>query len=184
MYINLLIISTLLILSGCSTQVVDWDGDEIPIEEQHRIMQQESVKYTDEVVTLATENDISIVATKQGPILTFEKDYTIKQDNWSIDAHNFSDVPQCVALQWKLMDFKFVSDHPTLFYVPGKSIVHVGTMTQMVWEIDGVKFVPESSGFIWAMATRSPAENAEKGEECVFLQKEEDLRKEEDVYVH
>ena len=180
-----LLILSLLILSGCGmTTVTDWDGDNVPLEEQRRIMAKQSVQYTEDIVTLATESEIGIVATKEGQTLTFENDYEIKQDNWSIDAHNFSDIPQCVAIQWKLMDFQFISDHPTLFYVPGKSITHVGTMTQLVWEIDGIKVVPESSGFIWAMVTREPAENALKGEECTFYEKEEDLRKEKDVYVH
>jgi len=182
---TLIALSLSLLLTGCGmTKVVDWDGENIPLEEQRRIMANESVQYTEDVVTLATENDIGIIASKEGPTLTFEHDYEIEQDNWSIDAHNFGDVAQCVALQWKLMDFKFVSDHPTLFYSPGKSIVHVGTMTQMVWEIDGVKVVPESSGFLWFMITRDPVEDAQTGDECTFILEEKDMRKEEDVYVH
>jgi len=183
-YLNLAIALSLLLLSGCASKVVDWDGDNIPIEEQHRMMNQSSVEYTEDIVTLATENHVAIIASRTNPTLTFQNDYEIKQDNWSVDAHNISDKDQCVAIQWKLMDFKFVSEHPTLFYVPKRGIAHVGIMTQMVWEMQGVRFVPDSSGFIWAMGTRDTVPNAAEGDECTFLLEEEDLRKEEDVYVH
>lgn len=182
--IKLLITLSLINITGCASQVVDWDGDNIPLEEQRRIMDKSSVEYSEDVVTLATETGVAIIASKDSPTIQFQNDYEVKQDNWSIDAHNFTDKDQCVALQWKLMDFKYVSDHPTLFYVPKQSITRAGTMTQMVWEMDGVKFVPDSSGFIWAMGTREPVKNAKKGDECTFNLEETDLRKEKDVYVH
>lgn len=169
----------LLNITGCAT-IVDYDGEFSDVE-QRQALEDGGVIYTEDIVNLADEEDIVIVASKSDTI-TFESDYEVKQDTWDIDAHNMGSKNQCVTLVWRLMDFKFVSDHPDEFYSPANSIVRVGTMTQMVWEIDGVKFAPDGSGYLYGMRVREPVKDAATGDECLHLIKDEDLVKEKDVY--
>ena len=73
------------------------------------------------------------------------------------------------------MDFKFISEYASEFYVQKNSILPVGTMIQQVWEIQGVRFTPDGSGYVAGMLVRDPVENARQDEECLFIEKEEDI---------
>lgn len=171
-----LIIVGLLVLSGCATtQVVDYDGENISEDEKQRMMDEGGIQYTEGIVELSEEDDVVIMAEKSSPTVTIHHDYEVVQDKWDITAHNLSDDNVCVTLHWKLMDFKFISDYASEFYVKENSILHVGTMIQQVWEIQGVRFTPDGSGYIAGMLVREPVEDADTGDECLFIEKEEDI---------
>jgi len=167
----------LLILSGCTTttKVVDYDGENISKEEQQRMMDEGGIQYIEGTVELIEEDNVVIIAEKKNPITTIHNDYEVIQDKWTITAHNLSDKNVCVTLHWKLMDFKFISEYASEFYVQKNSILPVGTMIQQVWEIQGVRFTPDGSGYVAGMLVRDPVENARQDEECLFIEKEEDI---------
>jgi len=167
----------LLILSGCSnvTTIRDYDGENISEQDKQRMMDEGGIQYTEGVVELIEEDDVVIIAEKKNPLITIHNDYEVVQDKWTITAHNMSSDNVCVTLHWKLLDFKFVSDHPSEFYVPANALMYVGTMVQQVWEIQGVRFTPDGSGYVAGMLVREPVEDAKKGDECLYIEKEEDI---------
>lgn len=176
MKLQLSLLVGLLILSGCTvTQVKDYDGENVTEEDKQRMMDDGGIQYTEGVVELIEEDNVIIMAEKKDPIITFHHDYDVVQDKWTITAHNLSDDNVCVTLHWKLLDFKFVSEYASEFYVKENSILNVGTMIQQVWEIQGVRFTPDGSGYVAGMLVRDPVEGAVKGDECLFIEKEEDI---------
>lgn len=170
------VILSMLGLSGCATTTIrDYDGENISQEEKQQLMDEGGIQYTESIIELISDNGITIIATKTTPTLTVYHDYEVVQDNWDITALNTTTDSECVTLLWKLMDFKFVSEYPSEFLVRHSSSLHIGTMIQQVWEIQGVKFTPDSSGYVAGMLVREPIPNAAIGDECTFIELERDI---------
>lgn len=167
--------SIILLLSGCMTNVVDYDGSNISDEDKQRMMDEGGIRYTEDFVELVEEDGISITAEKTSPTITFHNDYEVVQDKWDIAAHNLSDDDVCVTLHWKLMDFRFISNYPSEFLVEKETSLSVGTMIQQVWEIQGVRFTPDGSGYVHKMLLREPNEDVKPGDECQFIEDEDDI---------
>jgi hypothetical protein len=156
------------------TQVRDYDG-ELTESEEKEIFDTGGVEYTSGMVMLGDYGGVFVTAIKNTPIITFDKDYELKQDKWDIMITNGQEKDQCVAIYWKLMDFKFITEHENPFYIKGEDMIHLGDMIQQVWEIQGVKFTLDPSGYIHWMGVRDPVKDAIKGEECLFILEEEDI---------
>lgn len=173
----LMIASIIIMLSGCTTTAVrDYDGENISEEEKQRMMDDGGIHYVQEdSVELIEDKGIVITAEKMNPILTIHNDYEVVQDKWNITAHNMTDKDVCVTLHWKLMDYRLISEQPSEFHVLHDSLLKVGTMVQQVWEIQGVRFTPEGSGYVAGMLIREPVEDALQGDECTFYELEEDI---------
>jgi len=164
---------------GCSpmyvqeSDIVDYDGGNLSKKEMKEIRDDKG-EPTADIVVLGEEDKVVIVALKKTPYKPI-KDEEVVQDRWLINATNTNDRDVCVGIYWKLMDFKFISDYPTEFFLHKKESKAIGVMIQQVWELQGVKFTPEGSGYIYWMGVRDPVEDAKKGDECVHIEDEENI---------
>jgi hypothetical protein len=157
--------------TGCTsiTATKDYDPsyEEVVKFDERRL--EDSVIYTEDNVTLKRYNKVSVVAIKVSPKVTFENDQEIVQDKWDIFVLNNHYESKCVKVLFTLLDFKFISDHPMPFYINGESQLKLGTMTQIVWEINGVKFTPDGSGYVNSLEVEYPVKDALKGDECIYI---------------
>ena len=184
---KLLIPFTLLLISGCATTVVEepnvredsiveWNSDE-----EREIDKSEGVPIP--------SADHVIVADKDGILIEvhlidseFGDDPTLEQQRWAVYMTNVSPHDRCVGVSWHLMDFEYVTEEPHLIFSEAESMSRIGEMLQVVWEIDGVKFAPEASGYVYDLIIVNPNQNArDEAEKCLFLVNEDDIRTEEDV---
>ena len=155
------------------SEIVSYDLGKLSKEEQQKARKQKAQKTADTILFGVKEN-ISVMAVKTVPYKEIIGDEVV-QDKWDVVAANASDDDKCVTIIWQLMDFKYISEFPTEFFLKKHEMKKVGTMIQVVWEIQGVKFVPESSGYIYWLGVRDPVEDAKKGDECTFNIDEDDV---------
>lgn len=180
---KLIYLLPIILLAGCASGPLleDWESlgedDIINIDvekyEQARVQDiknNSSVKFTDEDVIVGDVDDVVVRAVKTIPfhVATIKTDVT--QEAWDIIATNENDDDKCITIYWKLMDFKFVSFYPSEFLVPGDSTGTIGMMIQQVWEMEGVKFAPDASGYIQWMGVRDTVPDAVEGEECLYIE--------------
>lgn len=174
-----LMVVFVLLLSGCAgNKIIDVDRD-VEKEKVMNDMFTDGVEYDGVNRILVDSDDIIVKAVKADVIVNeYErfKKYEVKQDVWNIEVSNYSGNDVCVTLLWKLMDFQFVTTLPSSFLVLADATTLIGEMTEQVWEIQGVKFTPGGSGYVYQMDIDDPIEDADAGDECLNLVDEEDIK--------
>lgn len=164
----------LLLASGCTIDtgmVKDID----PQKEELKRLGEGSVLYVDTppFLTIADKKKMMVFAEKNPKTFqTNNIDPAVRQARWTIKVLNTDNKNKCLTLEFRLLDFTYISDHPSEFFVPANSAKIAGTMLQKVWRIDGVEFVPPSSGYVSNIRVRNPVENAKRGSECDFAKED------------
>lgn len=158
----------ILFATGCATDIgpvkdVDPELDELKRLGEGVMLYEDTPPF----LTIADKKGIMIFAEKNEK--TFQtNDPGVRQARWAIKVLNDNNIGRCIAIEFRLLDFIYVSDHPSEFFVPANSAMIAGTMKQKVWTIGGVQFVPPSSGYVRKMNIRDPVIDANIGEECDF----------------
>lgn len=156
------------ILSGCGTATIkEYD----PEQADRNISQEDLFKPTPDHVIVGEYKDVVVEVNK----MKTREDDMIPRQEWSVFATNNNDDDICLAVAWRLLDFQFISHHPTQVLVRSGQREFLGTMLQTVWTIDGVQFAPPPSGYVHNMTVKDPVEDAVRGEECLFLADEEEI---------
>jgi hypothetical protein len=167
---------SVLMFSGCASKIIedtdpsvqhfDPDNDVIEVPDGQ-------AEPTEPNVILAEKNRVSVSAHK---IETIEDEDTgIEKENWLIIYGNNSLYPKCVGVMWKLLDFNFETNYPTDVYMKSKSWLPIGNMIQGTWNLDGIQFAPEPSGYVAAIRVQDPVEGAKEGEECTFVEDDKNV---------
>lgn len=128
---------------------------------------------TPDKVVVATERDIVVDVELTDPV--YDEDAKIDLQQWNVYITNDGAQDKCVGIAWRLLDFKFISHEPTDVYVPSHSMKLTGTMVQTTWIVDGVKIAPPASGYVHAMRVRTPVKDSYPGDECLFIDGDDDL---------
>lgn len=171
---NLIKMLPVILLAGCTVDtgmVKDVD----PQEDELKRLGEGAMLYVDTppFLTIAEKKGMMVFAEKNPKTFqTNNIDPAVRQARWTIKVLNETTVDRCVTLEFRLLDFTYISDHPSEFFVPASSAKIAGTMNQKVWRIDGVEFVPPSSGYVKNMRVRNPVEGADRGSECDFAKEE------------
>lgn len=124
---------------------------------------------------LVVAQDSGIIVDVHRMADVFDEQEDVERQRWNVFVTNTTYSNQCVGVSWRLLDFKFISEHPTMVLVERESMLRLGTMLGKVWEIDGVAFAPPPSGYVQDMEIHDPVENAKPGDECLFLVDEDDI---------
>lgn len=160
-----------LLVAGCATDIGPVKEVDPELDELKRLEGAMLYVDTPPFMTIADKKGMMVFAEKNPR--TFQTNSPgIRQARWTIKVMNSKPIGQCLTVQFRLLDFVYVSDHPSEFYIPPNSAMIAGTMKQKVWEIDGVQFVPPSSGYVKEMRVRDPVIDAERGSECDFATEE------------
>lgn len=154
---------------GCAGTPESRVKDVDPVEKEMDRLKAGAMLYEDTppFMMIASKRGTEIYAVKQNR--TFQtNDPGVRQARWKIMIENHRPYGRCVAVRFRLLDFDYISNHPQDFHVPPHGAVLAGVMQQKVWEINGVKFVPPSSGYVTALRLQDPVIDADPGEECDF----------------
>ncbi len=175
--LGLVLIAGSLLLGGCATtrmveehEIVDHDPGQTAYDQQEGSTQAEP---TPDHVVVADKDGILIDVNKIEPIYLEEHKVDLQQ--WEVLASNMNRKDKCVGVIWRLMDFRFESNHPTDVLIPAHQGVILGHMIQTTMVIDGVTVAPDPSGYIQAMRIKNPRDDAIEGEECLYLVDEDDV---------
>lgn len=167
MFKKLVIIASMLSVSGCAINLGGMKDVDLEKEEQKRLKNNlELYKPTPPHVRAADVDGIVIHADKRDSI---KDDQLVEQEVWSITAQNTNTEGKCISMRWKLLDFEYISNEPTAFYLKARETREIGTMMQTIWNLDGVRFAPPASGFIEMFKVNTPLADAEVGKECVNI---------------
>lgn len=184
--VPLLVLATL--ASGCSTMVKEKNVVVVdPIEQERKILEREgkigrhdimaAYERTPPHVIIADKDNIVVTVDKAPPL---EDNDGVEQEVWEVFAENKSSTAgQCVTVLWRLMDFEYTANDGSEVYVPKHAKVHMGTMYQKIWELDGVRFAPPASGYAEKIRVRAPIADAKSGEECAHIVEDKKDIKEE-----
>ena len=162
-------------LGGCSTIVKESDIVEYDPESNdfHRQNGEPMYTQTKPIVVVAKDKGIKIRVVRDKPV--YDEQDKVERQHWKVYAHNDNYTHKCVGVVWRLLDFRYISDHPSMVLIKRKEKKLMGVMVQNVWEIDGVKFAPPPSGYVHMMQVLDPVKKAKKGEECLFIPPEDEI---------
>lgn len=165
-----------LFLSGCGTtmvkekDIVNYDPESMDVfHEEGKPTYEDAPDH----IVVAKEDGILVDVHRIADV--FDEQADVERQRWNVFVTNTSHSDQCVGILWRLLDFKFITEHPTTTLVEENSMLHLGTMLGRVWEIDGVSFAPPPSGYVQAMQVRDPIKDAKAGDECLFLASEDEI---------
>jgi hypothetical protein len=179
---NLRTLTLLFVLfaTGCSMNptIIDYDPEnDIPVDENGERIAYEP---TPDYVVAADHKRILVEVMRDE--LFFDDQDEIEVQQWSVIATNNNRRDKCVGVQWRLMDFKFISEHPTPVLIHARQRLFLGTMVGRTMIIDGVTVAPPPSGYVYEMKVLDPDTDALEGDECLFLPDEEDIiQNDEDI---
>jgi hypothetical protein len=145
----------LLSLIACTPNIRDYDGGKLQADQIARIKKAQDnptiVEYTPPHVELANDDNVFVTIDKQ-PSITGAQG--IRLDVWKATAVNKNTDPQCVRIDWKLMDFNLETSLPYEFLMKAGETLTVGTMTQTIWSFDGTAMALPPSGYVDKMNAR------------------------------
>lgn len=169
-----LIVILCLLSSGCTvfglggTKDIDTEKEEQRrIRELKKKTESDGYEPTPPIVKAASKDGITISVEKSTPLV--EKDYS--REVWHVFAKNETPHDKCVFIQWRLMDFEYVSDEASEFLLRSNTRRSIGTMLQFVYNLDGVKFTAPASGYVNQFRVRDPNKKAKRGDECLIDEK-------------
>lgn len=164
----------LLALGGCSTtaKIVDYDP------ETQDVFRPESgsadiYQPTEDWIIAAEEDNVSVEVIKSDSF--YDEQHEVDLQRWIVLVTNRNKVEKCVGVLWRLLDFQFISEHPTTVLIPEETVMQLGTMQGQIMMIDGVAVAPPPSGYVHEMQVLKPDYEAPQGEECLFLDEEENI---------
>lgn len=186
MYKQLAIIAAVgLFLGGCASKqpvpdhkVVDID----PLELERKMLGEQAGadgEPTPPHVVVGEKDGVKIEVHKRKT--ENSEQYLVKLQTWDVTAINYNHRDKCVTPQWKLMDFKYITDGPSEQFIKAHSMKKMGEMQQRAWIIDGVEVAVPPSGYLYDMRVRDAIADAKPGEECMFLVPEEDIQDERNL---
>ena len=152
----LLYLSVAAILIGCAggpeERVKDYDPElmERALYGEHFV---KSAGPTPDFVSAAWKKDIEISVEYEG---SSEGNNGLMLQEWSAWAKNHNDKHRCVWVMWRLLDFKYITDHTTVVHVSPFEVIRLGTLRQIPWKLDGVDFAPPPSGYVYGMEVGEP----------------------------
>jgi hypothetical protein len=177
---NIVIIS-LILLTGCTGVVKDYDAEKLEYDQVNRIKKAQSDPFnspaTPAYVKLVDNDGVYVEAIKLNPIKGHQN---IMLDVWTVNAVNTSDKSQCVTINWKLQDFDFETGLPYEFLVSNNATVKIGRMTQTIWSFNGEAIAIPPSGYIDGMRIREAKYEIATGKlSCDELEKDIQTPKEQ-----
>ena len=105
----------------------------------------------------------------------YDEQLATELQSWAVFYTNTNKTTKCVGVIWRLMDFEFISEHPTTVMVPAGYRLSAGEMLGMTMNIDGVIVALPPSGYVHEMQVVSPDWKQMEGYECTFIPDEEDI---------
>lgn len=147
MFNKITVLCLLVFSTGCMT-VRDYDGGKLERDQIARIKEMQSKRTSDptpDYVKVADEDDVIVEVNKTKPIRGAQG---IVLDVWNVTATNNSNIPKCVKIDWKLMDFTFETSQPYEFIVKNDKPVKVGRMTQNIWSFSDTAIAVPPSGYV------------------------------------
>lgn len=178
----IIIITILGILGGCGSAPRIIDESEIyiydPEQDQYNKMREADLpENSPPEITVGSKNNISIEVNKGTPF--YDDEIRRYRDRWIVAALNLNDTGKCITPRWKLMDFNYITNQPSEFYIGPKRMIIVGEMVQNIWVLDGVPISLPASGYLDNMLVRNPNTSGE--EKCGFIVPEEDIIHGDDI---
>lgn len=126
---------------------------------------------TPDHVVVADLKGVAIDVSKGKPV--YDEQAKAELQQWDVFATNSNRKDKCVGVVWRLLDFRFITNYPTDFFMEKSSMLHLGVMQQTTITVDGVKVAPPPSGYVKAMRVRAPNDEAlDDGDRCTFVEPE------------
>lgn len=176
---RLLIALPVAAMVGCTAPMVK-EADIVEVDPYDQPLPKEIKAFepTAPIVELGANNEVLVIAYR-APDVEEEDGHgnDVSRQVWDILVTNQSPYhDKCVAMKWRLMDFKLHTERETEFLVTSDTTERFGTMVGEIWDIDGVRVAPPPSGYIHDMRVRKPIPFAPDGEECLFIADEDDIK--------
>lgn len=158
---KLSILAVLMLTAGCTTQPTTTPTNHIVPESKVINIDPEELesKYVTEMyqptsnrVVAANVDDIIIDARNASTY--FDEDRNTHHQQWEITVQNLSYTNKCVAVEWRTMGFRLITNEPYEFYMEGQSMFVLGYLIEVAELIDGVWVVPPTSAYIQNISVR------------------------------
>lgn len=145
------ILLSILLLTGCSINVLEYDFEKQEAEQVEKIKQAQSKKKdpfdsppTPPYVKIFNDDDVYVEVFRLKDI-SF-RDIVLQQ--WEVYIKNKNNYNICVAIKWKLQDFELQSEYPTMFLLKPDQYLDLGKMKQTVWAFDKIFVALPPSGYV------------------------------------
>lgn len=168
---KILIVGYIMLLTACSTtNIIDYDPEKETFEHMKNVKKaQQDAFYAEETpphVDLFKKDGINIVIDKKDPLVGR---MGIRLDRWEASAINHNNLPKCVAVDWRLLDFEYESQYPDEFLVYGNSVLNFAHFRQTIWAFDKDTFlVLPPSGYVNDISVRDADINEKGHYECML----------------
>lgn len=156
-------------LVGCTPIIKERDIEKEEMEyiKAHGKPVDEQVKLTSPHIFAKKEDGIRITVHRMQNSIKDGLDI----QNWYAVVTNENKVGKCFATKWHLMDFEVMEEPHNLTYIgPNESIPRYVHLRQNTWNLGGVRFALEPSGYVDGLYVIDPPKGQSEvtGSECVI----------------